>query len=261
MKKRIDETLVERGLAADVKEAVALVMAGEVLLGDHRVEKPGTMVPADAQISLKNRSKYVSRGGDKLASVMDRLKLDFEGKTVLDVGASTGGFTDVALQNGAAKVWCIDVGTAQLSYKLRQDRRVVVMEQTDIRELALRQAQGVNSGLVESQINADMAVVDLSFIKLEKVLSSVASLVRPRGLIVAMMKPQFEADKVTADQFKGVISDEAVRQAIIADFRDQIREQFEVLAEADSLVLGSKGNKERFFVLSSSTSADGSRDR
>ncbi len=252
MKKRIDQLLVDRGIAADLKEAAAFVMSGEVLLGDHRADKPGVLVAGDARISLKEKSKYVSRAGDKLASVLGQLNLEFVGKVVLDVGSSTGGFTDVALQNGASKVYCVDVGTAQLAFKLRQDPRVVVKEKTDIRELkGLVLSLGKDSTEYQDLVLAgvDMAVIDVSFIKLEKILPAVAKLIKPDGIIVAMMKPQFEAEKAVADRFKGVISDEAVRQEIIGNFRQGVISQFEIVAEADSNVLGSKGNRERFFVL------------
>jgi 23S rRNA (cytidine1920-2'-O)/16S rRNA (cytidine1409-2'-O)-methyltransferase len=240
MKKRIDEMLVERGLAASVKEAAALVMSGDVMVNDHREDKSGTSVADDASIRVKDRSKYVSRGGDKLASVAEVLKLDFTDKIVLDVGSSTGGFTDYALRHGAIKVFAVDVGRNQLDYRLRQDPRVVVMEGTDIRALAKGPAVIDKAGV---------AVIDVSFTKLEKILLAVTDLLVKDGLIIAMMKPQFEADKTTADRFGGVISDEAVRQEIIDDFRAKILVQFEIVAESDSMVYGSKGNRERFFVL------------
>lgn len=238
MKQRIDEMLVERGLAGSLAEAGALVMAGEVVVGEQRASKPGTTVDVAVNIRLKTRSHYVSRGGDKLASVALALGLDFEGKTVLDVGASTGGFTDYALQNGAVKVIAVDVGTNQLDYKLRQDPRVVVREETDIRQFAE----------IET-LQVDLAMIDVSFIKLEKILPAVVRLLSVGGLIAAMVKPQFEASKVVADEFKGVIADEDVRQAILLDFREQIKLNFEILGEEDSQLTGSKGNRERFFVL------------
>src|SRR6266851_1999938 len=151
MKKRLDVVVVERGLAPNRTQAQALIMAGQVSAQGRRLEKPGMVVDEALELHVKAQPRYVSRAGDKLASVAETLGLDFGGKVVLDVGSSTGGFTDYALQHGAAKVYCVDVGTAQLSYKLRQDDRVVVMEQTDIREAVLPEP-------------ADMAVMDVSFI-------------------------------------------------------------------------------------------------
>ena len=182
VKQRLDVLMVERGVTTTRTQAAGLIMAGQVSTGGRRLDKPGQQVDESTQLHVKDQPKYVSRAGDKLASVASGFGLDFSGKTVLDVGSSTGGFTDFALQNGAAKVYCVDVGTGQLSYKLRQDPRAVVMERTDIREAVLPEL-------------IDMAVVDVSFISLEKVLVPTAGLVRPAGDIIAMAKPQFEAGK------------------------------------------------------------------
>jgi 23S rRNA (cytidine1920-2'-O)/16S rRNA (cytidine1409-2'-O)-methyltransferase len=239
MKQRLDELMVARGLAVTLKAAQALVMAGQVSAEGRRLDKPGLMVDAGLDLHVKWQSRYVSRAGEKLASVAEALKLDFEGKTVLDVGSSTGGFTDFALQNGATKVYCVDVGTGQLSYKLRQDSRVVVKEQTDIRDAQL-------------PAPADMAVMDVSFVSLKRVLEATARLVKPGGLIVAMAKPQFEADKPTADKYKGVIPAGAERDRVLADIREWISERFEIVAEADSGVAGAGGNLERFIDLRTS---------
>lgn len=279
MKQRIDELLVARELAPDLKAAAAMVMAGEVSVSEQLIAKPGAKVNDDAEIRIKQRSRFVSRGGDKLASVLEPLHLDFAGKTVVDVGSSTGGFTDVALQYGASRVYCVDVGNAQLAYKLRQDPRVVVMERTDIRSVfvipanvegsnldsdkSLDSFDGDSSQATPSNNNygssasensipeVDLALIDVSFISLTKILDTVAALVKPNGLIVAMMKPQFEADKATADRYKGVISDETIREELINEFRDTLKDRFDILDEADSGVAGLHGNRERFFVLSS----------
>jgi 23S rRNA (cytidine1920-2'-O)/16S rRNA (cytidine1409-2'-O)-methyltransferase len=169
--------------------------------------------------------------------VAKELGLNFKHKVVLDVGSSTGGFTDYALQQGAVKVYAVDVGTSQLAYKLRQDPRVVVMEQTDIREAELPEP-------------ADLAVIDVSFVSLRKILQSVARLIKPGGQIIAMAKPQFESDRVTATKFKGVISDETVRQQILGDLEADIEDEFQILDSADSKVAGAQGNRERFYLLS-----------
>jgi 23S rRNA (cytidine1920-2'-O)/16S rRNA (cytidine1409-2'-O)-methyltransferase len=228
--------MVERGLAATRTQAQALIMAGQVSAEGKRLEKPGLAVDESLDLHVKDQPRYVSRAGDKLASVAETLGLDFGGKVVLDVGSSTGGFTDYALQHGAEKVYCVDVGTAQLAYKLRQDARAVVMEQTDIRGAKLPE-------------QADMAVMDVSFISLTKVLEPTAALVKPGGPIVAMAKPQFEAGKPVADQYRGVIPVGKVRDEILAELREWMAERFEVVAEADSSVAGAEGNVERFFLL------------
>lgn len=246
-KTRLDMLLVERGLANSRTQAQGLIMAGQVSGQGRILDKPGMAVEPDIEIHVKAIRLYVSRAGDKLASVADALVLDFAGKTVLDVGSSTGGFTDYALQHGAAKVFAVDVGTNQLAHKLRQDGRVVVMERTDIRDVSV---EGSSVGLGSSlPTPADMAVIDVSFISLTKILETVAKLVIPGGTIVAMAKPQFEAGKALADQFHGVISDEVVRQDILSSLREWLAERFEIVAEADSEVHGAEGNIERFFVL------------
>lgn len=228
--------LVARGLADTAAEARALIMAGQVSAQGRRLDKPGEAVDEGIELHLKTQPRFVSRAGEKLASVAGDLGLDFRGKVVLDVGSSTGGFTDFALQNGAMKVYCVDVGKAQLAYKLRQDPRVVVMERTDIRDAVLPEP-------------ADMAVMDVSFIKLEEVLPATKELVRPGGMIAAMAKPQFEANKVVADRYRGVIPVGPERDGILSGLRDWMGERFEILGEADSKVAGSEGNVERFYVL------------
>ncbi|HEY2004230.1 MAG TPA: TlyA family RNA methyltransferase [Candidatus Saccharimonadia bacterium] len=233
---RLDELMVTRGLAMGQNEARALIMAGQVSGGGRLLDKPGLVVGNNLELHVKPQARYVSRAGDKLASVAVALELDFAGKTVLDVGSSTGGFTDYALQNRAAKVFCVDVGTGQLAYKLRQDARVVVMERTDIRIAKLPE-------------QVDMAVMDVSFISLREVLEATAALVRTGGLIVAMVKPQFEASKAVADRYHGVIPVGPERDEILAELREWVSERFEILDEADSGVSGSEGNVERFWLL------------
>lgn len=239
MKQRLDVLLVERGLVDTRNKAAALIMAGEVIVNEHTWTKPGHQFDADIDIRLKNQMQYVSRAGDKLASVIEPLKLDFMNKVVLDVGSSTGGFTDCALQHGAKKVIGVDVGTNQLAYKLRVDERVELHEQTDIRDFELGE-------------KADIAVIDVSFISLTKILEHVATLIKKDGQIVAMVKPQFEAGKELADEHKGLIVNEEVRQKVLADFRAWAENHFSIQAEADSEVHGRHGNRERFFLLSNS---------
>jgi len=235
-KQRLDVLMVEQGLAATRSQAQALIMAGQVSADGKRLEKSGMVVDVATELHIKDQPKYASRAGDKLASVAEVFDLDFGGKVVLDVGSSTGGFTDFALQNGAAKVYCVDVGTGQLAYKLRQDPRAVVMEQTDIREAVLPEL-------------CDMAVMDVSFISLTKVLEDTAALLKPEGRIVAMAKPQFEAGKALADRYHGVIPMGRERDEVLEDVRKWASERFEILDEADSGLSGAEGNVEHFFYL------------
>lgn len=236
MKQRLDILLVERGLADTRTKAQALIMAGQVSAQGRRLDKPGQSFDTKIELHLKSQPRYVSRAGEKLASVAGALALDFSGKTVLDVGSSTGGFTDFALQNGAVKVYCVDVGTAQLAYKLRQDPRAIVMEQTDIRTAELPE-------------QAEIAVIDVSFVSLTKILEAVAALVTAKAPIVAMVKPQFEAGKTLADKYHGVIPLGGERDEVLASVRVWIQERFEIMAEADSGLSGAEGNVERFFLL------------
>lgn len=211
-------------------------MAGRVSLQGLTLQKAGQMVDVAADIKVAQGKKYVSRGGDKLESVVSDLGIDFENKTILDVGSSTGGFTDYALQHGAAKVYCVDVGTNQLDQKLRNDPRVVVMEQTDIR-------------MAELPEKADIAIIDVSFISLINVLPSVTRYLIPDPVIIALAKPQFEASKQIADRHRGVIKDESVRSQILADLEVKLKDQFEIIKSADSKLAGAHGNVERFYLL------------
>lgn len=228
--------LVERGLVDSRTKAQALIMAGEVSGEGRILDKPGQTFDEGIDIHLKHQPPYVSRAGEKLASVAGVLKLDFAGRIVLDVGSSTGGFTDYALQHGAKRVYCVDVGTGQLSYKLRQDERVVAMEQTDIR-------------VAELPEKCDIAVMDVSFISLTKVLEPTATLLTPGSLIVAMAKPQFEAGRELATKYAGVIPLGKERDEVLEGLRGWMLERFEIIDEADSKVSGAEGNVERFFAL------------
>jgi len=234
---RLDQALVEAGLAPSRTKAAALIMAGQVKVGGRMVDKAGYFVDQDAEFEVLSPPPYVSRGGEKLASVAGKLKLNFKGKTVLDVGSSTGGFTDYALQHGATKVYAVDVGTGQLDYRLRTDQRVVVMERTDIRDVRD----------LPDKIN--IVVIDVSFISLKLVLPPVARLIGPDALVVAMAKPHFEADYVTASKHKGVIKNDKIRRDILKQVEQTMRQWFLVVDKADSQVLGRKGNQERFYLL------------
>jgi 23S rRNA (cytidine1920-2'-O)/16S rRNA (cytidine1409-2'-O)-methyltransferase len=244
VKQRLDQLLVEQGLAISRTQAQALIMAGQVSAEGRRLEKPGLMVDRAMRVHVKDQPRFVSRAGDKLASVAADLSLNFEGRTVLDVGSSTGGFTDYALQHGAVRVYCVDVGTGQLAYKLRQDERVVVMEQIDIRSVKLGEGRNSLPELV------DMAVMDVSFISLTKVLEATVRVVKPGGWLVAMAKPQFEAGKALADRYRGVIPVGPERDEVLNQLRVWLSDHgFVVLAESDSAVAGAEGNVERFFLL------------
>jgi 23S rRNA (cytidine1920-2'-O)/16S rRNA (cytidine1409-2'-O)-methyltransferase len=216
-----------------------MVMAGEVSADTITLTKPGQEINTDAPLQVAAKMRYVSRGGDKLASVAEALHLDFGGKVVLDVGSSTGGFSDFVLQHGAVKVFAVDVGSNQLAYSLRQDERVVVMERIDIRRVEADQLDP----------KPDIAVIDVSFISLTKILPTVAQLIKPGGQMVVMAKPQFEADKPTADRYKGVIKDEGIRQPILDRLEASWESEFTIVGAADSAVHGAQGNRERFYLL------------
>jgi 23S rRNA (cytidine1920-2'-O)/16S rRNA (cytidine1409-2'-O)-methyltransferase len=237
-KQRLDQVLVARGLAPSRARAQAVVLAGEVFVEGARVDKAGTLVPEDAAIEVRGADHgYVSRGGVKLAGALDAFALDVTGLRCLDLGASTGGFTDCLLQRGAANVTAVDVGYGQLAHKLRVDPRVVVMERTNARTLTPEAIGGP----------ADLTVVDASFIGLDKLMPAIAGCTRHGGSLVALVKPQFEVGREEASRAKGVIRDEAVRaEAIDRATRAVADSGFTVVARCDSTLPGPKGNREAF---------------
>jgi 23S rRNA (cytidine1920-2'-O)/16S rRNA (cytidine1409-2'-O)-methyltransferase len=237
---RIDRLLVERGLVASRERARRLVMAGAVLVADRPVTKPGAEVPDDAEVRLRGAdSPFVSRGGEKLAGALDAFRLDVRDRVAVDVGASTGGFTDCLLQRGARRVIAVDVGYGQLAWKLRQDARVVVLERTNARRL-------VADDLPEAP---DLAVVDVSFISLATVLPAVAAVVKPDGTIVALVKPQFEVGRGRVGK-GGVVRDPALRAEAVASVRGVAEGiGLTVGGEAESVLPGPKGNREVFLLL------------
>jgi len=241
---RIDRLLVERGLAPSRERAQRLVMAGEVLVDEHVVSKPGTEVRDDAAIRVRTPpSAYVSRGGEKLAGALDAFGLDVAGRVVVDVGASTGGFTDVCLRRGARRVIAVDVGYGQLAWTLRQDARVTVLERQNARHLTPE--------LVPEP--PDLAVIDVSFISLTLVLPSVASVLAPAAEVVAMVKPQFEVGKGEVGK-GGVVRDPAKRAEAVARVRAAAEALgFTVAGEADAVIAGPKGNQETFLRLTRGT--------
>ena len=237
-KLRLDELLVARGLAPSRSQAKALIMSGRVLHGTERLDKPGREFPADLALTVEQTPRFVSRGGDKLQGWIDRFGLELRGAHVLDVGASTGGFTDCALQAGAADVVCVDVGRAQLHAKLRADSRVTNLEQINARHL--RPTDLPRTGF-------DAVVMDLSFISLRTVLPAVWPALRPGGTLVALVKPQFEAGKAEADKGRGVIRDPAVQAAVLADVTAFALAELpgaELLGTMDSPITGGDGNRE-----------------
>ena len=239
-KVRADALLVSRGLAATRAQAQALIMAGKVASGPRSVDKPGALLRPDAELSVATGPRFVSRGGDKLDHALHAFSphgLDVAGCVCLDVGASTGGFTDCLLQRGAAQVIAVDVGYGQLAAKLRTDPRVDVRERVNAKSLTQ----------ADFAAPVDVVTVDASFIGIAKLIDAIARVTRPGGALVALVKPQFEAGREAASKGRGVIRDEETRLAAVAGARDAIeRAGFDVVAEADSEVHGPKGNVERF---------------
>jgi 23S rRNA (cytidine1920-2'-O)/16S rRNA (cytidine1409-2'-O)-methyltransferase len=232
---RIDQLLVERGLAESRTRAQALVMAGLVMLGDRKADKPGLQVAAEAEISVKGQDHpWVSRGGVKLAHALSEFGIDVTGMTAIDVGSSTGGFTDVLLSQGAAKVYAVDSGTNQLAWKLRTDPRVVVHEQTSARILT-------GAHIPEA---IDLVVCDASFISLAKVLERPLSFARVGAQLVALIKPQFEAGKSEIGK-GGVVRDPAVHMRVCDDVREWLESiSWSVKGLTESPITGPKGNVE-----------------
>ncbi len=234
---RADALLVTRGLAASRAQAQALIMAGEVTSADHRIDKPGALIAADAPLSVMARPRFVSRGGDKLDFALAALGVEVSGRVCLDVGASTGGFTDCLLQRGAARVYAVDVGYGQLADRLRKDARVDARERVNAKDLQPADFAPV----------PDLVVVDASFIGIGKLIGAVARVLPLGGTLVALVKPQFEAGREAASRGRGVIRDEETRLGAVAAARRSIEEAgFTVLGEVDSAVHGPKGNVERF---------------
>ncbi len=243
MKRRLDELLVARNLAESRTQAKALVMAGRVYSGTERLDKPGREYAEDVLVSVTQQPRFVSRGGEKLAAAVEAYALALTGAHVLDVGASTGGFTDCVLQAGAQSVVCVDVGRAQLHARLRADPRVVNLEKVNARTLKA-------SDLPRPEYDA--VVMDLSFISLKSVLPAVWPLVRAGGTLVALVKPQFEAGKAEADKGRGVIRDRAVQEAALAGVRDFALERLpgsRLVGSMDSPIEGAEGNREFLLCL------------
>lgn len=232
-KTRLDQLLVIKGLVSSRSQAESWIGLGKVTVDGRAATKAGQFVREDADVRLAAEEKYVSRAGLKLASVAKLLGVDFAGKTVLDVGSSTGGFTDYALQHGAKKVVAVDVGTEQLHPSLRGDEHIELYEKTDIRDFKTDQV-------------IDIVVIDVSFISLREILPAVAR-IAPKAQVMAMVKPQFEAGKAQVN--KGIIKNDSVRRQILKDFELWAKQYFVTQDKRDSEVKGQKGNQERFYLL------------
>ncbi len=239
-KERIDTLLVARGLAETRERAQRLVLAGLVFAGATRIDKPGTRVAADAALVVRGADHpFVSRGGVKLAAALDAFALDVRGAVALDVGASTGGFTDCLLQRGARRVYAIDVGYGQLAWKLREDSRVVVLERTNVRDLT---PAAFSEPL-------DLATIDAAFISLRLVLPVVVSLLAPGAGIVALAKPQFEVGKGRVGK-GGVVRDPALHAEVVAGLQEYATDLgLAVQGVIESPILGPAGNREFFLGL------------
>lgn len=247
MKERLDVLLVKRNLAPSREKAKAYIMAGEVFVDGQREDKAGTTFDEKVSIEIRgNKLKYVSRGGLKLEKAMDVWGVDVKDKVCMDIGSSTGGFTDCMLQNGAYKVYAVDVGTNQLAWSLRQDSRVVVMEKTNIRYLTPEQ--------VEDKI--DFASVDVSFISLTKILDAAYNLLKEDARMVCLIKPQFEAGREKVGK-KGVVREEAVHIEVINMIVDFVKEHdFTILGLDYSPIKGPEGNIEYLIYLQKGNNAE-----
>jgi len=234
-KQRLDIELAKRRIVETRSQAESFIKLGKVTVDGKVITKPGHFVNEAANISISVTEQYVSRAGMKLASVAQLLEVDFKDTTVLDVGSSTGGFTDYALQHGARKVYAVDVGTDQLHPRLREDKRIELHEKTDIRDF------------IPSE-TPDIIVIDVSFISLREILPHLAkSVAGKQTKIMAMVKPQFEAGRNQTN--KGVIKNDTVRRQILRDFEIWAKDSFSIIDKRDSDVAGAKGNRERFYLL------------
>lgn len=235
MKTRLDQALTRAGITATRSQAESWIRLGKVTVDGRVITKPGFFVGDEAKLALTAAERYVSRAGLKLASVASKFGIDFADSVVLDVGSSTGGFTDFALQHGARRVFAVDVGTDQLHPSLRGDERIELHEKTDIRDFVPIETPTI-------------VVIDVSFISLRQILPHIAEIVGPKTDIVAMVKPQFEASPRQIGS-SGVVKNDTFRRQILRDFEQWSRANFVIVDKADSEVAGAHGNLERFYVL------------
>lgn len=233
-KQRLDKALADKNIATTRSQAESWIKLGKVTVDGRVITKPGYFVSDSADIKLTASEQYVSRAGLKLASVASVLGVNFDGKIVLDVGSSTGGFTDYALQHGAKKVFAVDVGSDQLHPSLRGNSKIELHEKTDIRDFKPSEVP-------------EVVVIDVSFISLREILPHIAKIVDSKTQVLAMVKPQFEAGRDQVN--KGVIKNDSVRRQILRDFETWAKQRFVIIEKHDSEVSGSKGNRERFYRL------------
>jgi 23S rRNA (cytidine1920-2'-O)/16S rRNA (cytidine1409-2'-O)-methyltransferase len=240
---RVDQALVDRGICESREKAKRAVMAGQALVNGQPARKPSDPVADTDQLALATPEKFVSRGGHKLEHALQHFRLEITGQTAVDLGASTGGFTDCLLQAGVKQVYAVDVGHGQLAWKLRRDDRVAVMEKTNARHLT-------PAHMPQPFSPVDLVVIDCSFISLRKILPPAVALLRATGKIVALIKPQFEAGKEEADKGAGVITDPVIHERIIRELEEFVQKEngLQWRGVTESPLLGPAGNKE-FLVL------------
>jgi 23S rRNA (cytidine1920-2'-O)/16S rRNA (cytidine1409-2'-O)-methyltransferase len=240
-KLRLDRLLVERGLVESRERGQALIIAGQALVNGQKRDKAGALVPEDAELRILGEAlPYVGRGGLKLAAALREFKVSVEGKSALDVGASTGGFTDCLLQGGCGKVYAVDVGYGQMAWKIRQEPRVVVIERTNIRAM--------DPSLIPEPV--DIVVIDVSFISLEKVIPSIQRFLRPGSELIALIKPQFEVGKGQVGK-GGIVRDEGLRTAVVERVKASFQETgLTVIGVIPSPITGQDGNVE-FLIYAS----------
>ena len=239
MKRRLDQYLSEKGICASREKAKRAILAGAVRLNGQRARKPSDIIRQTDHVELIPSERYVSRGGFKMEHALRRFQIEVGGWTVVDLGASTGGFTDCLLQHGAAQVYAVDVGKGQLAWKLRQDSRVEIMEGVNARHLRRSRMPATFPG-------ANLAVIDCSFISLTKILPAIVSLLIPAGKIIALVKPQFEAGKLAADRGRGVIRDPRIHEQALQKIRRFAVEELNLrwIGVCESPILGASGNRE-----------------
>jgi 23S rRNA (cytidine1920-2'-O)/16S rRNA (cytidine1409-2'-O)-methyltransferase len=235
MKQRLDQLMTKRDIAPTRSQAESWIRLGKVTVDGRVVTKPGYFADETSTVSLTATERYVSRAGLKLASVADGFHVDFRDAIVLDVGSSTGGFTDYALQHGASRVYAVDVGTDQLHPSLQGHERIELHEKTDIR-------------LFTPPEVPDIVVIDVSFVSLRQILPHISTVTGPSTVILAMVKPQFEASRQQITS-SGIVKNDGVRRAILREFEVWSKRYFITVAKADSDVKGSRGNHERFYML------------
>lgn len=253
MKRRLDQYLSEKGICASREKAKRAILAGAVRLNGQRARKPSDIVRQTDHVELIPSERYVSRGGFKMEHALRHFQIEVGGWTVVDLGASTGGFTDCLLQHGAAQVYAVDVGKGQLAWKLRQDSRVEIMEGVNARHLRRSRMPATFPG-------ANFVVIDCSFISLTKILPAIVSLLVPAGKIIALIKPQFEAGKLAADRGRGVIRDPRIHEQALQKIRRFAVEELNLrwIGVCESPILGASGNREFLCLIEKPHAQDSS---